>query len=336
MAIIPFSTLQTQHRLSIVHQVRVWGEFTSDAVLDPANEIFMRPHLEGLIGYRVEKKCAVVFGDPICPSSSREMLVHAFHSYCKAHHWKILYLITSQEFKQWSLQQQLCKGAIEMGSEMCLDNPHDARENQGDHASLIRRKTKQAIREGVVIQESLSSDSQLEHSLEELGKIWLRDRHRPQIYMSHIRLFEDREGKRWFYAQRGETIVAMAVLNKIEKEQGWFLNRLMALPQAPHGTTEWMIVSILQTLSQEQCPFISFGFVPSSRLGEMSGLKPFSHWTAPLLFKMAKGLFKLDRHRTFWEKFDCQTRPSYLLTEDGDLGLKETWAVMRALNVNWI
>lgn len=332
MAIISFSDIQRQNRLSIVQEVRLCGGSTSDAVLDPRNEIFMRPHLDGLIGYRLEKNCAIVFGDPVCPSSAREVLVDAFHQYCKAHHWKILYLIASQEFKQWALERQICKGSIEFGQEIFLRDPYDPRENVGEHASLVRRKTKQAIREGIVVKEYHPTHNQLEKEMKEMGMAWLKGRHQPQIYISHVRLFEDREGKRWFYAQQGEKILALAVLNKIEKEEGWFLNRLMALPQAPHGTTEWMIVSILSLLSQERCPFVSFGSIPSSGLREIRGLSPFSSWMARLIFHAAKGIFKFDRHQTFWEKFNVQKRPSYLLIEDSHLGIQETWGLMKALN----
>ena len=97
----------------------------------------------------------------------------------------------------------------------------------------VRRKTKHALHEGVAVTEYLEADNQLESAMERVGEAWLSRRRGPQIHISHIRLFADRYGKRWFYAQQAGRVVGVVVLNQLQMRQGWLMNHLM-LARSPH------------------------------------------------------------------------------------------------------
>ena len=67
----------------------------------------------------------------------------------------------------------------------------------GKHAWKLRNKIKQAAHEGVTIHEYLQDDAELEQSIEDAGKIWLKGRHGHQFHIGNVVLFNNRDGKRW-------------------------------------------------------------------------------------------------------------------------------------------
>src|SRR4029079_10605435 len=113
------------------------------------------------------------------------------------------------------------------------------------------------------------------------------------------------------YARHGQDIVGVLLLSELEARQGWLLQFLMTLPDAPNGTSEQLVVSALQTLQAENCHFLSFGVAQIEELGEIIGLNIFSAWLGRLAFKAAKRIFHLDRRRRYWRKFQPHKERSY-------------------------
>jgi lysylphosphatidylglycerol synthetase-like protein (DUF2156 family) len=325
--------LQKDERSHIVELVRRWGGLTTDALLDPNCQIFSLPQLEGFIGYQLVRGCAIVYGDPICSPSDVPQLAHAFQTSYQGQCKNIIYLMASEKFAQWAIPH-LCKASVEYGEEIFLDPHCDPQERHGTHASLVRRKVRHAQHEGVSIREYLVHDGKMEQALEQVSTAWLQSRRGPQVHISNVHLFTDRLGKRWFYAHQEEHIVGVVVLNQVQKYQGWHLNHLMLTPQAPHGTPEFLITSVLEALKSENCSFVSFGVAPVDRLGTLVGLTPLSTWMARHIYHIASKIFHLKGHKMFWGKFYPQTRPSYLLFHQPSIGLREICALMRAMHVS--
>lgn len=323
-------------RQSILKWVRSWGGSASDAVLDPSNRLFKAPGIEGLIGYRIESNCAVIFGDPIAPSKNFLPLTQAFKDYSKENGWSnIIYLTASEHFSRWALAEGICSALVEFGQELTINPQDDPRNKKGVHASLVRRKVKHALHENSKVLEYVDKDTALEGALEEVARRWLSSRKGPQIYTSHVRLFDDRLGKRWFYAKQGEKIVGTIVLNELQANRGWLINHLMITPDAPHGTPELLVVTALETLAQEGCHFATFGSVPAHRIGEMIGFNRYIGGIARTAFAIARKIFRIDGHRKFWEKFHPEERSSYLAFYKPQVGMNEMQALFRALNVNF-
>jgi lysylphosphatidylglycerol synthetase-like protein (DUF2156 family) len=191
-----------------------------------------------------------------------------------------------------------------------------------------------AQHKGVSIKEYLAHDANIEQVIEQVGVSWLKSRRGPQIHISNIYLFDNRIGKRWFYAQQGNQIIGLVVLNQLQARQGWHLNHLMFTSDAAHGTPELLVVSVLEILQGEDCSFVSFGVAPADQLGTISGLSHFSAWTARQVYKIVNKMFHLKGHKMFWGKFHPQTQPSYLLFSQSRIGLREALALMRAMNAS--
>lgn len=316
--------------------VRKWAGSTTDAILDPACQIFRVPEVEGLIGYRKENGCVIVYGDPACPPDQTEGLIRAFHGHCARENLKVIYLIISEKFARWLLNNGYCKTMIEYGEELIIDPHDDPRKKEGVRACLVRRKVRHAEHEDVTVKEYTTLDPKIEKGIIETGDRWLKARKGPQIHFSHVRSFEHRNGKRWFYAEKNGKIVGVVILSRLEKHQGWLMNHLMFVPDAPHGVPEFLVVTALETLSKEGCRYVTFGTVPAGQLGEIIGLGGLSMYLTRHIYNLANIIYHLNGKKKFWEKFDPGSTKAFLSFKDSHIGLKEIIALKKGLNATLI
>lgn len=320
-------------RDQIVKQVRAWGDLNTDALLDSSCLFFKDENIEGMIGYRVEGNCAVVYGDPLCSQENKIPLAKAFQAYCKKQKYSVVYAIVSEQFTN-SMLNNLCAVSIEFGERLVIDPATNPTKSKGSNARLVRKKVKHALIENVSVKEYLQSDPELEKSLESVAASWLASRHGPQIHIGHIHLFEDREGKRWFYAEHQGKIVGLIVLNRLQSQNGWLMNNLMITDGCPNGTSELLVITALEALDAEKCRCIVYGPVPSSMLGKVEGLSKLTTMLVRIMFKAASKLFRLDGQRVFWGKFQPQGSPSYILFDEKKFNLKSIKGLMKALNAS--
>ena len=305
----PTAETQGYNRSQIVEFVRRWGGSTTDAVLDPNMRIFTLPNIEGFVSYRLAVGCAIVFGGPICAETDRAMLTQSFHRHIEEQGKAIVYIAASPTFADWAIQE-VCGCMIEFGQELILDPACDPRKNTGTYGSLVRRKVKAALREGVKVHEYLNTgDTALEKEIERVGDLWLKSRHGAQVHISNVYLFQDRMGKRWFYAKKGDSIVGVVCINQLQAHKGWLLNHLMITLDAPTGTSEWLISTVLEVLQREGCRFVTVGMVTVGHLGKIIGLNPSLTWLAKKLFKIISKITRIDGLQTFWGKFQPIGQP---------------------------
>ncbi|CRX38452.1 DUF2156 domain-containing protein [Estrella lausannensis] len=316
--------------------VRKWAGSTTDAILDPSSRIFRVSEAEGLIGYRQENGCAIVYGDPACPPDQTESLIKAFHDHCAKENLRVIYLVIGETFARWLFNHGYCKTMIEYGEELIIDPHDDPRKKEGVRACLVRRKVRHALHEDVSVKEYTTFDPRIEEGINEAGERWLKARKGPQIHFSHVRSFEHREGKRWFYAEKNGRIVGVVILSRLERHQGWLMNHLMFVPDAPHGVPELLVVTALEALSKEGCRYVTFGTVPATQLGEIQGLGGLSRYFSRRVYSLANTIYHLNGKKKFWEKFDPASTKAFLSFKDSHIGLKEVVALKKGLNATLI
>ena len=161
------------NRQIVVNTVRQWGGSCTDAVLDPNCKIFSIQGCEGFIGYRLEYRCAVVLGDPVCPPEGLSTLASAFHEFCRLRGYEYIYMSASEEFTRWALKNG-CHSAIEYGKELSVNPQISPRSRTGERASLVRRKVRHAQKEGVEVQEYVTHDEVVQEAMESVGDAWLK------------------------------------------------------------------------------------------------------------------------------------------------------------------
>ena len=100
---------------------------------------------------------------------------------------------------------------------------------------------------------------------------------------------------------------------QLQKKNGWFINHLMLLPEAPNGTFELLFTTVLEPLQKEGFSYASVGMIASKELGEIDGLDSFSCWAARRAFKVLGKFLNLERLNAFWGKFDPKSELPYLV-----------------------
>ena len=95
--------------------IQQWGRAPSIAVLDSACKIFTTPEVDGIIGYRDESGCILVFGDPLCNPQNLPHLVESFHKHFTEQKKTIIYLLVSEQFKKWAFEHGYIKNSFEHG-----------------------------------------------------------------------------------------------------------------------------------------------------------------------------------------------------------------------------
>lgn len=322
---------QITERYKLVSLIRQWGLVNTDGLLDEHCRVYTHPEIEGFIGYRLEGKNAVVFGDPVCAPQDSAALAKAFQENCEQNQYGVVYTMATKEFADWAAEN-LSAITIEWGENYIMDPSINPLNNKGSKAVLLRKKVKHAVNDGVVIKEYLEHDPNVEKQILEVSEGWLQKRHGAQIYLCAINLFKDREGRRWFYAQQGDKITGFLVLNALRAKQGWLLNNLMNTKDAAPGVSELLITSVFQTLEQEGCHYLIIGPLPAQELRNVKGTSQILETVTRWLYKCATRVFHLKGWATFWQKFQPTPQGSYLIFPQKNLNVSCIRSILKAYN----
>jgi lysylphosphatidylglycerol synthetase-like protein (DUF2156 family) len=306
-----------------------YGSAASEAMFDFPCNFFQIPDCTGIIAYRVEFSCAVVFGGPICPSQETAKLIEAFYSFCHESNLNIIYIIVSEEFAKWAMNDH-CKILIEVCEEFIFDPVLDPRLS----SNRLRHRVDKALKHGLTVHEYIPFNAEIEDSLKQVGIRWQQARKGKQIYLGHLNFFENYTGKRWFYVKDDEQITSMIMLSRIEAYQGWLLKFLITTPEAFHDTSEFLMVSVLEILKKENCRFLTKGMLPANSLGEVIGLGYFSSGIARGIFKIISWIFKFKKRKEYWLRYNPKTKPAYILLCRPHIGFNEIRTLMKVFRTN--
>jgi len=236
---------------SVVELVRRYGGSVSHAALDPSRSIFRFPSIDGLISFVPSHRCAVVMGDPICAPEHKAALADAFASHCADNSRSIVYAAATSAMRVYARERGY--STMDFANLLMADPQHDPEAgHQGYH---LRQHLNHTRRTGVTVREYLgeaSPNALLEAQAKSACEHWLTTRHGPQIYLGRPRLFEDRQGRRWFIAeQTGRIVGVLSMLRKSCGEGSSLINMVFSSPAAPLHTNELMVVAALKALREE-------------------------------------------------------------------------------------
>jgi len=301
-----------------------YGSAASEAMFDFPCHFFRLENFKGIIAYRIEYNCAVVVGDPICPPEEIAILTNAFHKFCKDEHLNIIYITVSKGFATFlEKKNKIC---IHVCDELIFDPQIDL--SQASHR--MQHRMEKARKRGLTFHEYIPIDKELEQSLLDVGNKWESSIKGPHVFLGHLNFFESYTGKRWFYVKDGEKIVSMAMLSKLEAHHGWLLKFLVtAQTKGFHETSEFMMMSLLDTLKKENCQFLSKGMLPVDTFEEVKGLNYASTQTLKGIYNLISLLFKFKKRKAYWQRYHPKTVPSYLILTSPKRSLNEINALIK-------
>jgi len=319
---------------SDVELVRRYGGVVSHAALDPSRSTFRAAGIDGLVGFLVVRRCAVVLGDPVCAPEQKAPLADAFAAHCAGKGWSILYANASAAMQAYSRERGYA--SMEFASLLLADPRNDP---EAGHAGRhLRQHLNHTRRMGVTVHEYLGEeppDTRLEAQAQAACEGWLADRRGPQMYLGRPRLFEDREGRRWFVAEHGGSVVGFLSMLRVSCVEGCSLvNIVFSSPAAPPRTNELMVSAALRALREEGADLVCLGVGPLAALGRIEGCGgAVTECLSRVLYRWVAGRMHLHGKTVFWEKFRVtRVEPLYLLFQSPRIGLGEFNALLRAFH----
>ncbi|MDD2660389.1 MAG: DUF2156 domain-containing protein [Methylococcales bacterium] len=316
-----------------VELVRRHGGPVSHAALDPSQSIFRIPAIDGLIGFLLVRRCAVVIGDPVCAPEHKAPLADAFAAYCADKGWSVLYSTASAAMQIYARERGYA--TIEFASLLMADPQYDPEaDHQGHH---LRQHLNHIRRTGVTVREYMGEafpDARLEALAESSCEQWLSGRHGPQMYLGHPRLFQDRAGRRWFIAEQAGSVVGFLSMLSVSCIEGNnLINIVFSSPAAPLYTNELMVAEALRTLRAEGARSVCLGVGPLERLGQIDGCGRAAEFISRSIYRLTSKLLHLHGRTVFWEKYHVTRRePLYLLFQSPDISFREVNALLRAFH----
>ncbi|HZO14832.1 MAG TPA: phosphatidylglycerol lysyltransferase domain-containing protein, partial [Polyangiaceae bacterium] len=223
--------------------------------------------------------------------------------------------------------------SVEFGEELVFDPRRDPQ--AGRRGRELRKKVARAERSGVEVCEYLAGvdTPRIEPAMEQVVRRWLAGRRGLQTYVAPLLLFAESRGRRWFYARHGREIVGVLSLVRLDAHHGWLMEHLLAVPEAPQGTTETLVARVFAALGTEDCAWCSFGPSTLPRLAHMHGLGRCSELMARAIFGLAGRLCDFRSHARYRQKFQpVSSQRRFLLFHPRRFGLRELSGLSRAFN----
>lgn len=309
--------------------IHKWGNSFSEILIDKPCCYFSVPHIDGFVGYYIKAGCAITFGNPVCsPENSRE-LAESFCKHAQENKWNAVFIFANEQFSKWAIKN-ICKVMVDVGEEIVFDPQNDPlKAKKGNN---LRNMFNHATDKGLKVQEYLGKDEKIEMALVDVGKEWIGNKKGRQIYLAGLDLFKHRIGKRWFYLTEGDKFWGVALLSRLDYYEGWFLKYLFVLQNAPKGSSEFLMVSMLEQLKQENCRYLTYGSVPADQIGEIVGLNKVASRCIRFVYSLTNRFFHLNHKKLYWQKFHPMEQATYVLASQS-LGIKELYAIKQVLNV---
>jgi lysylphosphatidylglycerol synthetase-like protein (DUF2156 family) len=313
--------------------VQRFGGSVSHVTSDPRCGRFSAPGIRGLIPFRRGVRCLVGIGDPICDARDTDGLAERFRRDCAGRGLSTVFAAASESFASRCVARGYA--AIEFGEELIFDPQRDPR--VGADGRELRKKLNRAARAGVIADEHARGFGarEAEREMETVANGWLSARWGPQIFITPLSLFAERQGRRWLCARHGERMIGVLSLLRVQVRRGWVFEHLVALPDAPQGTTELLVTSALDVLRGEGCRYATFGPSTLERLGRMWNVGSYGEAVGRAVFSSTARFFHLQSLSHYRRKFQaCAIEPSYLLFHPARFGLCEATGLLRAFNLS--
>jgi phosphatidylglycerol lysyltransferase len=260
---------------------------------------------EGAIGFNEFGKVWLVPGEPLASAHGQAALADRFLQAARAEGRTVGFLPVTERFAKHS--SELGLRAIKIGAAPYFDLATWA--PRGDRAKKVRAGMNQAFRAGIRVTKVTDIDEALKKETECLWKSWLTTRRSPTRFgwLFAVDLFRNSERKRYFTARDpAGKLVGFLGASPIPARQGWYLEDVLRLPDAPNGTTDLLIVEALKSLKHDGAKLETLGTAPMAMEGSVASSvhcsRRLSQMTR-LLASLCPIFYNFDGVRHFKAKF---------------------------------
>ena len=190
---------------------------------------------------------------------------------------------------------------------------------RGDRAKKARAGVNQARRAGVRIRLVDSVDQTLKDETALLCDSWLRSR-RCAVklgWLFALDPFQHEAHKKFFTARdSGGKLIGFLAASPMPARDGWYLEDVLRLPNAPVGTADLLVVEALSSLKLSGAKLATLGTSPLARDGSVAPAAGNDELTAKFV-RLAAGCFSVFYNFEGLRRFKAKFAPSWWESEYG-------------------
>lgn len=213
---------------------------------------------EGAVAYNEFGRVWLVPGDPLASVEQLTRVTDLFLQKARTEGRIVGFMPATEQFAKQS--RGLGLRAIKIGSTPYFDL--DTWAPRGDRAKKARAGVNQARRAGVTVTEVLKVDEQLISETTCLCKSWMTTR-RSAIrfeWLFTVDPFQHKETKKYFTARDANgRLVGFLAVSPIPARNGYYLEDVLRSRHAPNGTTDLLVVEVLDSLKRSGAKLATLG-----------------------------------------------------------------------------
>lgn len=220
------------------------------------------------ISFTEHGKVWLAAGDPLAAESNLLSATRKFLETARQNKKFVAFLPTSEKFARIISSARELR-AIKIGASPCFDltnwNP------RGNKAKKLRSGINQAQRSSITVEEKIELNETFRAEVGDLCEKWLKSRPANIKFgwLFELSPFQFEEKKKYFTARNAQgKLVGLLVASPIPVRNGWYLEDVLRLSDAPNGTADLLVFETIKILIGKGASFATLGTSPLAEEGD--------------------------------------------------------------------
>lgn len=237
---------------------------TSYQILNPGIEHWFSADGDAVVGYTLRYGFLLTAGAPVCAEDSLARVTEQFEEFAHGLRCRVCYVCAEDRLRAHFAGSG--DHSIVAAGEQPVWDPRDWSSVVQGRRSL-RHQLRRAMNKGVRVEEVQPGEAARDPEFGAVLHDWLASRRLPPLHF----LVEPEvlngvvEDRVVLAARQGDRVVAYLVASPVPARNGWFIEEVARLPQAPNGTAELLIDTAMRRFADEGRSYVTMGLVALAR-----------------------------------------------------------------------
>jgi phosphatidylglycerol lysyltransferase len=233
---------------------------TAYQILNPGIHHWLNADASAAAGYIERSGFLLVAGAPVCDVSALSDVVREFEAFARERHCRVCYVCAAERMRK-VLAGSGNHSSVIIGAQPVWDPRDWARIVEGK--ASLRGQIQRARNKGVEVGEIPVSEGCLNDELRGTLKAWLASRALPPMrFLVEPNALELCAPDRVLLAARRKTkIVAFLLASPVAARNGYLIEQVARLPDAPNGTNELLIHAAMKLFGERGYEYATLGLV---------------------------------------------------------------------------
>jgi len=233
---------------------------TAYQILNPGIEHWFDQGRDAVVGYTRRCGYLLAAGAPVCARGELGRVTREFEAFARGLRCRVCYVCAEERLR--SLFADSRDHAIVAAGEQPAWDPQEWAGIVRTRKSL-RNQVRRAANKGIHVEDVEGDRAAGDPEFAEVLRAWLISRRLPPLHF----LVEPEvlggvvEGRMVLAARQGGRMVAYLIASPVPARDGWFIEELARLPDAPNGTSELLIDAAMRRFAEQGCAYATMGLV---------------------------------------------------------------------------